>query len=133
MQGTTLGCKPDLITGDRSPQTRCPLGTGLKTDVPIDEIGDMFGYDGHLPLSKVKMLFVTGSYPVVQRELIRVGVDIDVTPVMSTWPNKPVAIRVRMGGRYLPLDAMTDGGWTEKNPVSRPKQRERKIASTAIA
>ncbi len=97
MQGTTLGCKPDLITGDRSPQTRCPLGTGLKTDVPIDEIGDMFGYDGHLPLSKVKMLFVTGSYPVVQRELIRVGVDIDVTPVMSTWPNKPVAIRVRMG------------------------------------
>lgn len=114
------------------------VGTGMRTDVPVDELGDLFGYEEKLPPSKVQSLFVTGDgvYPVVRRELIRVGVDIEVSPLRSTWHNKPVAYRVRMGSRYLPLENLTDGRWTEDRAVTRPKRGKwgkRKIAQMAIA
>lgn len=114
------------------------VGTGMRMDVPVEELGDFFGYDEPLPPSKVQALFVTGSgvYPVVRRELIRVSVDIEVSPLMSTWHKKPVAMRIRMGGRYLPLDRLTDGRWTENYITSRPKRGKwgkRKIAEMAIA
>lgn len=106
-------------------------GTGMRLDVPADEIGDFFGFDGSLPPTKVAALFITGSgnhHGVVERELVRVMVDYECVPIMSTWKAKPVAYRVRMGGRYLPLGSMTDSKWQVRGPVSRPKRRVRKPA-----
>ncbi len=99
-------------------------GTGLRVDVPVDELGEFFGYDVHLPASKVAALFTTGSdnRPVVMRELVRVGVDYECVPVTSAWHRKPVAYRIRMGNRSVALSDITDGRWADVSP-SRPKRR----------
>lgn len=115
-----------------------PVGTGMRADIPVEELGDLFGYDERLPPSKIAALFSTdgGSYPVVRRELIRVNVDYELVPVMAAGKSKPVAMRLRMGGRYTSLENMTSGRWTDAKVMNRPKRGKwgkRKLVSLAIA
>lgn len=106
-----------------------PRGKGARVDVPIAEVGEMFGYDGRLPWSKIESLFVTneGRHPVVERELARVGIDIEVLPVLSSARPGVRYLRVLMGTRVLGLGSMNAmSRWNDARNRALPVLRKRK-------
>jgi hypothetical protein len=114
-----------------------PKADGISMDVPPEDVPAAFGYGGHLAPSVVNRLFVTsgGVRTAVARELQRVRVDIEVSPLTSQLKGKDAFVyEINMADFKKPyvaprLSDLNDSPRkTAKRIVHRKKKKVVKLA-----